>query len=952
MHLTQERPRKLYYLDSAPLEECCKNDNNPKNASDNPKNASDNPKNASDNQIKRKSLKALICKTLLSASILSIIFELAFAFFSHELNLISLAISFLLALLVSGSWIHNAEYIKGNRGKNYSNSLYRGASGKAIMILAVIIPGIITFFICLHALSNLAEFGQNLAFSLMPLGILLPWQELRGRFGTLPALRRIIAAGSIIFQVILLGALLHSNQLGIDTALLLSPLFCFFILTCVLFQRLWKSELSTKASRLFFAPGLALLVILYMAPSIPLLLSDLRVLCLHSSTPELKKWASSPVYAEEFKASLESIMLRIAGPIHLPLDNSQYDNAYFFISGRHFAGSIDNYSWTDRYYAAPVIGDMLPLSIAESILTAKVNTQTMSSSFDWTFDFNTSLQQAGREARLLIELPANTAVTGLSLAKLSSESGKKASSYLPKEQLKLLPVFAAKKVLLRQYSEEALKLKDPVIASMIGQDRLLLQAAPILRNQPLRVSLHFVSPLLIDRKQNEAQIDFPYVAACNIKNSIKSRLELSSNTLLIGSTGPLNHSSVNFDARNKLEPLKSKLKASPAAAFLDKTPAGKHYLIKRSLKAEAKPSRFVIAIDGSISNQPAKPYIIKLLKEVPAEMKSRVFLALPNNGIVELNTESAADQLASTGFVGGDENWDLLTRSIDVAIKDNADVLWIHAAKSWPISSDWSSEIGYKKANPDIDLSRLCAGKVRVYDFQTERGDNQLIEKLNATDSDLRAFININKGNFESKYLFESLSSLREAGVVLSFAKSGIQEKSKSAGSDYIERGNIEKADKDLLALTERQELSELISRGKRAEAESYAKSHRLLSIYTAAICKQEQAKQVTLSKPEFERICNGREERPVAIIGSSNSQIRASSLATFESSLNIAANAFEIFGICWGLPMMLLGLGNAACSAGRNRLFRGLSLVLFGLATPGLINWLLASSRDGGGFS
>jgi len=85
---------------------------------------------------------------------------------------------------------------------------------------------------------------------------------------------------------------------------------------------------------------------------------------------------------------------------------------------------------------------------------------------------------------------------------------------------------------------------------------------------------------------------------------------------------------------------------------------------------------------------------------------------------------------------------------------------------------------------------------------------------------------------------------------------------------------------------------------------------------------------------------------------------VRVNNLANIEALLNVIANGMEILGIAWGGPTMLLGFMHLSASSfekwqqtggqrGMKQVVGGASGVLGGLATPGLISWLVASSRD-----
>ncbi|MBX9568305.1 MAG: hypothetical protein K2X77_05385 [Candidatus Obscuribacterales bacterium] len=81
---------------------------------------------------------------------------------------------------------------------------------------------------------------------------------------------------------------------------------------------------------------------------------------------------------------------------------------------------------------------------------------------------------------------------------------------------------------------------------------------------------------------------------------------------------------------------------------------------------------------------------------------------------------------------------------------------------------------------------------------------------------------------------------------------------------------------------------------------------------------------------------------------------VRVNNLANLEALLNIIANGMEILGIAWGGPTMIMGFMHMAAGTqdAMKRVLWGMGGVTGGLATPGCINWLVASARDANLFS
>jgi hypothetical protein len=81
---------------------------------------------------------------------------------------------------------------------------------------------------------------------------------------------------------------------------------------------------------------------------------------------------------------------------------------------------------------------------------------------------------------------------------------------------------------------------------------------------------------------------------------------------------------------------------------------------------------------------------------------------------------------------------------------------------------------------------------------------------------------------------------------------------------------------------------------------------------------------------------------------------VRVNNLANMEALLNIIANGMEILGIAWGGPTMIMGFMYMAAGTqtAMKKVVMGAAGVTGGLATPGCINWLVASARDANLFS
>jgi hypothetical protein len=127
-------------------------------------------------------------------------------------------------------------------------------------------------------------------------------------------------------------------------------------------------------------------------------------------------------------------------------------------------------------------------------------------------------------------------------------------------------------------------------------------------------------------------------------------------------------------------------------------------------------------------------------------------------------------------------------------------------------------------------------------------------------------------------------------------------------------------------------------------------------NINTFSQTKQDAGQQ---EAPELQGATNGTigpQGTDATVISGVNTAgtVRVNNLANLEALLNIIANGMEILGIAWGGPTMIMGFMHMAAGTqdAMKRVLWGAAGVTGGLATPGCINWLVASARDANLFS
>ncbi len=129
-----------------------------------------------------------------------------------------------------------------------------------------------------------------------------------------------------------------------------------------------------------------------------------------------------------------------------------------------------------------------------------------------------------------------------------------------------------------------------------------------------------------------------------------------------------------------------------------------------------------------------------------------------------------------------------------------------------------------------------------------------------------------------------------------------------------------------------------------------------LLGTFTIArACASHFASETVLTQasPKI-NVESGKRECVVVVEICGSGNVRINKLAGLESLANIFANGMEILGIGGGIAVILSCLirGTAFKFEGRTRITFAVIAIIYGLATPGCINWFFSTLRDHVGFS
>lgn len=388
-------------------------------------------------------------------------------------------------------------------------------------------------------------------------------------------------------------------------------------------------------------------------------------------------------------------------------------------------------TWDDELGGDEVGGKAANLSLAESSLSGVVEPQGAIGYLEWTFNFKNDSSDT-QEARTQIALPPGAVVSRLTLW----INGK------PQEA-----VFGSREVTKSAYKSVVHKRRDPVLVTMLGPDRVLLQCFPVPPNGgTMRTRIGITVPLTLDDKSH-ARLVLPRLLENNFVVAGKHNLFIQSPTactatldgLKIDKSAGKNYQVHGFvDARHYqqggsaivaertpevvLAQSTYALKDQPAFTY-EETLSGVH---------KTRPQHVIFVVDGGRSMTGYMNEIAQALKELPRGMSAEVRVAsdeisaLTQNSVEggEPNMNFAARELPLVPCRGGPDNFKELLTAF-TADKKGVAVVWIHgpqpvfADEPWKLASDLNA-ILLRRRNKDLT----------VYDVEAESGANCMIELM------------------------------------------------------------------------------------------------------------------------------------------------------------------------------------------------------------------------------
>jgi hypothetical protein len=377
------------------------------------------------------------------------------------------------------------------------------------------------------------------------------------------------------------------------------------------------------------------------------------------------------------------------------------------------------------------------LSVSDSSIKGTLDSANGVAILDWDFTFQ-NVSSTPREARAKILLPPNAVVT-------------RATLWLA--DFKADTVIKERGLARQTYQASIMnQQKDPLLVSMSGQDSVLVQCYPVVKNQLSKIQLHIVSPLLVSGK-NEESLSLPTFEERNFAITIPHDVTLTGNTKIsiAGSDVKTSEEKGKFVSHATLDnALLSRFSAVPKLAipaeavadeltvrppesnaqarqaFYSQLPEmefGSRYDRLPLIDAGTKNKSLTILVDKSITMAPYMNEIISALKAAPKnipitliDVKDGFNQYCDRTNSDDKNFQTTINKFAEVKCDGGQSDAEALESIFMKAPAERGAVLWIHAAQ--PVVNSYETYMREQLAT---------AKTTALYDLQVASGPNAIL---------------------------------------------------------------------------------------------------------------------------------------------------------------------------------------------------------------------------------
>lgn len=388
---------------------------------------------------------------------------------------------------------------------------------------------------------------------------------------------------------------------------------------------------------------------------------------------------------------------------------------------------LNEWTWDEDHGGEKVGGRIKGLTLHSSRLDAVVENDAALAYCEWIMEFkNDSFTE--REARGQIQLPPGAVVSRLTLW-VNGEEREAA--------------FAGRSQVRKAYQEVAIRQRrDPVLVNTCGPDRILMQCFPVPRDGGImKLRIGMTVPLALD-DAGHGLFRLPAFIERNfsIRETLRHSVWLKSNSGQLACAALTETNGANSvqgllrdrdlaGTRSVVRVMRNVAALSAVAA--DPRATGKPGFVVQTLQRrnQARPERVILVLDRS-------PAMAEILAHDAATLAALITnsaggLVVAGDGDAQwllrpgehngVGLDQIARQIRGVRCNGGFDNVPALLAAWDEAAKaSNAVVLWVHGPQPVELAS----------AEPLLQRLERNGSATDILSFQTERGPNYVLEKL------------------------------------------------------------------------------------------------------------------------------------------------------------------------------------------------------------------------------
>ena len=634
----------------------------------------------------------------------------------------------------------------------------------------------------------------------------------------------------------------------------------------------------------------------------------------------------------------------------IKMDPVMQRQAYFMLTGKPFRDekASDYSAMPDDYLRRHVVGVPVEnLSLARSAMTGTVNGDNLVSALNWTFVLKNKNYSAA-EGRAELILPHGAVINDVTQWAGEGSAPRTAHVGLASQG--------------RSAPDQYMGGTD---VTDLGHDRILIRCPNIAAQSETKLSISIAAPLSLNNLKS-ASLTLPKFVDTNFSTLSENSFRLRSKTPLT-LEGKSIKSSQNGDEDylvsgtlkgDELKNTTLTLDTTRDASTAERVTAydkGSHLYFTRSIVATKTnaPKSLMIVIDGSQSMKPYVKSLTDTLKNLPHSISTNVLIASTEKSFsaepLSLSEALKAISANENAFTGGQDNLQTVVKAAGIAGESkNGAVLWIHGPQAG-LNKELYITAPYTEAPKfyEISVDRAANDAAELFKNHREIGPFATISRSNDVAADLKHFADRwRPGSSGYELNYTTLSNVGTDAVKLE-------------GPDA----------KDFLSICQKREYELQLKKGDLVRASQLAFEGNIVTPDTSA---------VIAFMPEANSPWRSGDANAPSLIGATTGTIgpqgtdatyvtgvntsgtvRVNNLANLEAMLNIICNCTEILGILGGGILIV----SAICSSGKvtvlglkltrmQAVATGVTIGIVGLATPGIVNWMVASARDANLFS